>query len=118
VLHADHDDLQRLAATVLDGIVGGSRADVSETVTMLQARVLAHLANEEEQLLPAYALHAPEDAAAIRLEHDAIRKRLTELDISTDLHLLRADAMKDLLGKLALHAARENAGLYRWAQGA
>lgn len=118
VVHTDHDDLRRLAATVLDGIIAASRAEVGETVTMLQARVLAHLANEEEQLLPAYAQHAPEDCAAILLEHAAIRKTLTELDVSTDLHLLRADAVKELLAKLAAHAAREDAGLYRWARDA
>ena len=112
VLRADHDELRRLASIVLDGIVAGGRAEVSETVTALQVRVLAHLAREEEQLLPAYALESPEDAAALLADHAAIRKALAELDVTTDLHLLRADAVKELLAKLADHAERENRGLY------
>lgn len=116
LLRSDHDHLDALAAMVLDSIVKGDRAEVADAVALLQASVGAHLDGEERDLLPVYAVDAPDDARAILREHGEIREALAGLDLATDLHFLRANAVKELLGKLRAHASRENAGLYRWAQ--
>jgi outer membrane lipoprotein SlyB len=116
LLRADHDKLEKLAATILESIVAGDRSEVGGTMEVMQSAVTAHLAEEERELLPAYAEHAPQDAQAILDDHAAIRAALAEFDMETDLHLLRADAVKAFLERLRAHAARENAGLYRWAE--
>ncbi|MEA2747684.1 MAG: hypothetical protein QOI41_1827 [Myxococcales bacterium] len=113
-LRADHADLDRLAERVIAAVVAGDRADAAAAIGLLQCTVVAHLDEEERELIGVYERHAPEDAAAIRADHAAIRKALAELDVTTDLHLLRADAIKDLLAKLRAHAAREDRGMYRW----
>ncbi|HSO37572.1 MAG TPA: hemerythrin domain-containing protein [Labilithrix sp.] len=114
-LRADHDLLETLAKGIIDTIVSGEQADVSDAVTALQSSVGTHLDGEERDLLPRYAEHDPADAARIMEEHAVIRRKLADLDVTTDLHLVRADAMRALLESLSAHAARENAGLYTWA---
>ena len=58
----------------------------------------------------------PTEAAALLEDHATIRRRLTELDVSTDLHLVRVDSLRLLLDSLRAHAERENEGMYRWAE--
>ena len=112
---ADHEVLSTLASDILAGIVEGDPKRMPEAISVLQAAVAAHLDDEERELLPRYALFAPEDAARILQEHAGIRKVLAELDLETDLHLVRADAMAAFLAALQAHAAREDAGMYLWA---
>lgn len=114
-LRADHDELAQLAARVVAELAEGDRDDVRAIILELEERVLAHLDGEERDLLPAYADHAPEDAQVILREHAAVRKALAEMEIGTDLHLVRADAVGAFLDLLRAHAERENRGLYRWA---
>ena len=116
-LRADHDLLGHHAERLLDAVVRGDREECGEAISIVQASILAHLADEEREVLPGYATHAPEDAAEIMRDHAEIRRALADLDVTTDLHLIRADAVNALLGKLRAHAMRENARLYPWAQG-
>ena len=115
-LREDHDALEELAGKIIQMVEEGDREDVSNAVTAMEASILTHLEGEERELIPRYARENPVEAAAILREHALIRKNLTELDVSTDLHLLRATALRSLLESLRLHAKRENAGMYRWAE--
>lgn len=114
-LRADHEALDEVAERVLAIIAEGDREDVGAAITELQVRITAHLDGEERDLLPEYARHDPQDAATLLAEHAAIRETLAELDIESDLHLVRLEAMREILRKLRAHAQRENDGLYRWA---
>lgn len=114
-LRADHDELTAFAERVLDAVRNGDRTEAAEAVAALEAAITAHLAQEERDLLPAYAEQAPEDAEAILADHAAIRKALAGFDVASDLHLVRAEAVKAFLDALHAHAERENGGLYRWA---
>ena len=115
-LREDHEALEGLAATIIQRVEEGDREDIANAVTAMEASILAHLEGEERDLLPRYARENPVEAAAILREHAAIRKNLTELDVSTDLHLLRATALRSLVESLRTHAQRENAGMYRWTE--
>ena len=117
-LRADHDALDALARGLIQSIEGGDRDDAAASITVMQTRVREHLDGEEANLLPGYALYDAEDAHALLREHEKIRQVLAELDVGIDLHLVRADAVKAFLVALQAHAARENAGLYRWASAA
>lgn len=116
LLREDHDALEQLAMKIIERVEEGDREDVSNAVTAMEASILAHLDGEERELIPRYARENPVEAAAILGEHATIRKNLTELDVATDLHLLRATALRALLESLRIHAKRENAGMYRWAE--
>ena len=90
-LREDHDALEALAGKIIQMVEEGDREDVSNAVTAMEASILTHLEGEERELIPRYARENPVEAAAIVKEHAAIRKNHTELDVSTDLHLLRAN---------------------------
>ena len=115
-LHGDHDQLTEMAEGVVEAIREGDRDDVAAVITALQRRVIAHLEAEERDLLPPYAKAHPTEAAKLHREHTALREALAQLDVTTDLHLVRAEAVKALLSQLRAHAVRENASLYRWAR--
>lgn len=115
-LRGDHEVFTELAAQILQTVEEGDREDVAQAVSALEASILSHLDGEERELLPRFAKENPEEAAALLEEHAIIRKRLTELDISADLHLVRADSLRLLLDALLAHAKREDAGMYRWAE--
>jgi len=114
-LRADHDELAVLTESVMRTIVAGDQAEVAAAIAGLQARVLAHLDGEERDLFPGYAQYAPHNASELLADHGKIRRALAELDVTVDLHLVRADAIKAFLATLRKHAIEENAGLYRWA---
>ncbi len=114
-LREDHDLLTSLAENILEQIADGDHGDVGRAITSLQLRLGEHLDMEERELLPGYARLHPDDAARILTEHRAFRKALAELDMATDLHLVRAESLRAFLATLRAHAIHENAGLYRWA---
>ncbi len=114
---ADHEHLEALASSVLHGVMSGEQQEIDAAITTLQTRVGAHLDGEERDLLPGYAKHDAVDAARIAEEHATIRRALALLDVATDLHLVRANALRAFLVDLRAHAARESSGLYAWAAG-
>lgn len=114
-LREDHDMLTMLAENILKQIAEGDRVDCARAISTLQKRVTEHLDTEERELIPSYAKHDPKDAARILDEHAAIRRTLANLDVETDLHLVRVEALRSFLVALRAHAARENSGLYRFA---
>ncbi len=114
-LRSEHDELEENAMNLLAIVEEGDREAMRTTFTKLQARLLAHLDAEETTLFPRYAEVAEDDARILCEEHAAFRRTLDELDVAIDLHLVRLEAVRDLVTKLAAHAHRENVTLYRWA---
>ena len=114
-LREDHDLLATLAENILKQVAEGDRDDCARAISTLQKRLAEHLDTEERELIPSYAKHDPKDAARILDEHAAIRRTLANLDVETDLHLVRAEALRSFLVAIRAHAARENSGLYRFA---
>lgn len=77
---------------------------------------LEHLAAEDDLILPDYAERVPDDARSIRDDHAAIRQLLFRIGIDVELHVVRVDTVKELIEKLQVHAAHEDAAMYPWAQ--
>ncbi len=113
-IRADHEVLETLAKHILAAVVDGDHERMPAAISALQAAVTAHLDDEEREVVPRYAQHDPGDAACILAEHADFRRVLAALDLETDLHLVRAEAMSSFLAALQAHAAREDAGMYRW----
>jgi hypothetical protein len=74
-----------------------------------------HLRFEERELLLPFSKVDSAEAAALRAEHDHIRRLVADLGISADLHTMRAAAADELLQALRAHGKREDGKLYRWA---
>lgn len=117
LLLADHHRATEQACTAL--LARTYADDPLELVAqyrLFEHALLDHLVAEEELILPAYSAHAPADAQALRDDHAAIRKALERLGIEVELHLVRAHSVNELVDSLRAHAAREDRGMYPWAQ--
>jgi len=92
------------------------RSAMQEAWDALENAVLIHIGAEEEHILPPFAEIYPEEAEAIRAEHDEIRRLLGDLGVSVDLKRLNAGVADELAARLREHTRREDGFLYPWAQ--
>ncbi len=88
---------------------------VQEVWTDFERAVNRHLDAEDEILLPRLERRHPDDVRRIRDEHAEIRRLVLDLGIRADLRTLRRDVADDLVRKLEDHSAREESGIYAWA---
>jgi hypothetical protein len=117
LLFAEHHLSLRRAA---EDLMGRAHEDdcfalVAEFRTFEQ-QVLEHMSLEEETILPVFAEADPAEAAAIRDEHDKLRKQLERTALDVELHCIRIDSIWTLLAVLDDHAKREDQKMYPWAQ--
>jgi hemerythrin len=112
----DHDELDMFLDHAIAAYRCGDRDEAARAFTELEVRMAPHFEMEERQLFPELARIAPEEATALRAEHDAIRARMGELGVELELHHSRLSTMEELARMLRRHAARENALLYRLAE--
>jgi len=116
LLSAEHSSLDRLFEQMLEAFRADARDDAAKLWGEFDALFTAHLAREEQFLLPRLAVTHADDAAALKNEHDELRKKLVVLGVGVDLHLTKADAVAEFVAALRAHAAREEALLYPWAE--
>lgn len=76
-----------------------------------------HMAAEEASLFPAHERMAPHDVKQLRTDHAQIRDLLDEIGAHVRRHGIHAERLRRLIALLKVHAAREDASLYRWPQG-
>lgn len=70
---------------------------------------------EEQLLLPPFAVACPEDAARLIAEHQTLRTTLRRLGANLELHLLRAEHLRELLRLLRVDSQHAHP-LYKWAE--
>ena len=112
---AEHAQLEERFRAVLDEAVVGAKGELGARWTELANALTEHMALEEREILPAFAEGAPDEAAALRCEHDELRRELDELGVCVDLHLLSPAVAGAFIARLRAHALREDAALYRFA---
>lgn len=115
LLGEDHARLDRLFEELLAAFRAGAREEAAALWTTFDAGLLAHMALEEQRLLPEFAKVDAAEAEALAAEHAKLRDALTELGVGVDLHLTNAAAVERLVATLREHARREDALMYRWA---
>jgi len=111
----DHRRLDRLFEALLNRVHVDDAAAVRETWALLEQGLMTHMEAEERDMIPLCARHDPVEAATTLAEHAKVRSLLAELGVMLDLHALREEKVKELIGFLRAHASREDAALYRWA---
>lgn len=95
--------------------VGVDARTLGELWTRLDRGLRAHFTAEEQALFPALRAAHPDEVAALEADHVEILRRLGELAVEVDLHVIREPTVRALLDRLRAHAAREDEGIYRWA---
>lgn len=116
LLTDEHAKLDRLFVQMLEAFRADARDDAAKLWSEFDTLFSAHLEREEQFMLPRLALTHPDDAAALKKDHDELRKKLVVLGVGVDLHLTKADAVAEFVAALRAHAAREDALLYPWAE--
>jgi len=116
-LGRDHQRLQALLAELLDEFEQGNRDDVRGMWDRFETGLSAHLAAEEEHLMPLFAKVEPAEAAELLADHAAFRRRLEDLGVGIDLHAVKLAAAREFVEALRAHSRREDRLLYRWAEG-
>jgi hypothetical protein len=114
-LTTEHERLDALFERLLAAFRADARTELGPLWAEFDSRLRAHLALEEEHILPELAKVDPGEASALSQEHVRIRELLTELDVAIDLHLCRERTIVDLIAMLREHAQREDGLMYRWA---
>ncbi|HVX93746.1 MAG TPA: hemerythrin domain-containing protein [Polyangia bacterium] len=115
VLSRHHVELDERIVNLLLHADGGDCHDLAEEWNGFEAALAQHFELEEHEVLPLFARENPEEVARLRQEHGALRRDLLALGIRADLHLLRAEAVRDFVRDLRAHVQREDEILYRWA---
>jgi hypothetical protein len=94
-----HASLGRALSLLTVQARSGPSIGLTEGCSHLSRQLLAHLAAEEEFLLPKFRQTNASEAASLEAEHASIR-----------------ESLERLLGAVASHARHEKATFYPWAQ--
>jgi hypothetical protein len=115
-LLAHHRDLECSFLRAIDYLHSGDPLEARTAWLLFERELDEHFAAEEKYLIREYARSFPEEAAMLCQEHRDLRRRLAELAIKMDLHILRHEHAMGFVTVLREHAATEAELLYPWAE--
>jgi len=115
ILSRHHEDLDRRISVLLMKADSGDNHELAGEWNRFERELLRHFELEEREVFPRFSREHFEDAAALKQEHEALRRDLLALGIRADLHFLRAEAVRAFVADLRAHAAREEELLYPWS---
>jgi hypothetical protein len=110
-----HQHVEKALRRLREEVFTGDPRQLCEYWRQFESELLQHLRDEEQYILPRFADENPAEAHVILADHAEIRRLLSELGVSVDLHLLRAPIADQLLARLHEHARREDSCMYPWA---
>jgi iron-sulfur cluster repair protein YtfE (RIC family) len=115
-LAAHHREIERACLEIMSAGLTDDPRDLTLRWRVIERELLAHMATEEELLIPGFQQVDPENAQLLRDDHAALRKQALDLAIAIQLHTVRLDQLQTFIDALRAHAAREEQVLYPWAQ--
>jgi iron-sulfur cluster repair protein YtfE (RIC family) len=110
-----HRQLDAACLDLLSTTYEDDSRELCESWRAFERSLEAHLAAEEELLIPAFAAWTPADAERLLQDHERIRRLVAKVGLEVELHVIRAPTIEALLAELRRHAADEEALLYPWA---
>lgn len=113
-LRLEHAGIDEALERLIEAFATGDHEVARTAFRDFDVRLAAHLALEDEVLLPVFATVNAAEAATIAADHRAIRAKVDGLAIGSDLHLVKLPAIRRLAEDLRAHAEREDAILYPW----
>ncbi len=117
LLSTEHARLERVYASLVDAYNGGDWKTVRSEWERFERTLRDHMAREEDRVFPAFMEIEPEEATALLAEHSELRRLLSGLGVSLELHAVHLHDVEELLARLRAHAAREKMILYPWVAG-
>lgn len=108
----EHASIDKAFRALLAAVEGSG--DIAVTFHALVDLVRRHIGSEELDIASFADVNA-EEAKGLLLEHEGIRQTLDALAAQLEAGHLPPKAVHDLKLRFAIHEAREETGLYRWA---
>jgi len=115
-LGADHARLERIFDTLGQEARSSDPLDLQVTWSAFARELLAHLDAEELHVIRPFERAEPDEARDLLDDHGRIRRKLAELGIDLDLHLLSPERIESFIDELRAHSVREERVLYPWAR--
>jgi len=116
LLALDHSRLEQQFDALIATFESDAHADAARMWSDFAAELQHHFALEEKHVFPEFAKVAKAEVATLAYEHAELRDKLRQLCAGVNAHITRAEAIADFIQTLRLHAKREDALVYRWAQ--
>lgn len=116
LLIEDHERLEQIFVDLKAAFALGDREEVARLWTAFDAGLTAHLAAEEEHILPLFKEVDAKEAETVLKDHERIRAGLADLAVRVDLHMVRKLEADAFVEHIQAHARRENELMYRWAE--
>lgn len=117
LLNHSHARLERLFEAVLDAFEEGDRADTAARWTEFETCLRNHFDFEEVHLLPGFRKVYSSEAEEIVRDYERMRQTLDELGVGVDLHLTRADVVKEFMVQLRATRGTRGRALVSLGQG-
>ncbi len=117
VLGEHHLEIEAECLEIMSAGLADDPRDLVRRWAKVERELLEHMAAEERMVFPAYQRADPENAQDLRDDHAVLREHALEIGIAIQLHTIRRDQLQRFVDQLRAHARREEASLYRWAQG-
>jgi hypothetical protein len=111
-----HHELESACLELLDRALSEDPHALATRWRDLDAALRDHMIAEEDLIIPAYQLSAPEEAVELRTEHARLRGLLDEVGADVQHNALHAERLRRLLELLHAHAKREDTSMYPWAE--
>jgi hypothetical protein len=111
-----HAELLAAFDALLRASSGDTPHELSSRWGVLDAALRDHMEAEEDLIIPAFQLTAPEEGDELRTEHAVLRKMLDEIGRDVREQGIHTGRLRRLVELLRAHAAREDAEMYPWAE--
>ena len=115
VLADDHEHLDRSFRALITEASRGDPDDLQEEWRAFERALLKHLEAEETHIFPMFGLEEPDEARALREEHERIRLQVAELGLDLSFHCIPPERIRSFVDGLRDHSRREERLLYPWA---
>jgi hemerythrin-like domain-containing protein len=115
-LYGDHARLEGLLQELQDAVEGADQPTLQAAWARFESGLMAHMDMEERHILPAISEAFPNVVAQIRDEHAHIRRLVSDLGVTTEIHWLRKETADALIEALRDHASYEDRTLYMHAE--
>lgn len=109
---ADHHRLEVLLAELIAAVDACDEEATKLTWARFRTALTSHLEIEETHMIPALRKTSEKSTRVLLEEHRHIRRRLGELDVAINSHLVSLQAVRDFLDELRAHTQSEDRLIY------
>jgi hypothetical protein len=117
ILGQHHLEIEEACLALLDACCTGDPGEIARAWGEIEFQLYDHMMAEEHFLFPAYQQDEPENAQDLRDQHARLRDLVVELGVALQLRTVHLAQIEAFVGALRDHEEREDASLYRWADG-